>query len=392
MAALEPGFVHRDYQSRNLMWRGDRLTVIDFQDALRGPLVYDLVALLCDSYVDLDAALQDAMIAACAGGATRRRRAAAGVLCVAAQRKLKDAGRFVFIDRVRKNPDFLRWYPQSLVYAGRALRTSGYLELSALIERHLPGFPITRRYQRQRRHTDRWRLEARRQRLAGDAPLGRGLAAVEGTSTLPAFTMVPLLPALSVVVLSALLPHGPSDAHARQGATLIDWRTCAPGALCAGAGGIAEGSAPAPLREDDLPWCVSADDPRCAPLHPDAGRVGNDTTVAFPASQPYAQAAPPAPAHSATWTPRSGLAPRSVSVTESNDLRAARRPLSCHAGGFRRILAGCSAREWKQSHHGERASRRTRRPFPLRKPFNLKRRPFRRCRELPDASAHGDLP
>jgi aminoglycoside/choline kinase family phosphotransferase len=60
---------------------------------------------------------------------------------VAAQRKLKDAGRFVFIDRVRKNPDFLRWYPQSLVYAGRALRTSGYLELSALIERHLPGFP-----------------------------------------------------------------------------------------------------------------------------------------------------------------------------------------------------------------------------------------------------------
>lgn len=143
VAALPQGFVHRDYQSRNLMWAdGQRLTVIDFQDALQGPRVYDLVALLCDSYVDLDAALQDAMIARYAS-ATRQDVAALrhAFFRVAAQRKLKDAGRFVFIDRVRKNPDFLRWYPQSLVYAGRALRTSGYLELSALIERHLPGFP-----------------------------------------------------------------------------------------------------------------------------------------------------------------------------------------------------------------------------------------------------------
>jgi aminoglycoside/choline kinase family phosphotransferase len=143
VAALPQGFVHRDYQSRNLMWAGgERLTVIDFQDALQGPRVYDLVALLCDSYVDLDATLQDAMIARYAN-ATRTDLAALrhAFFRVAAQRKLKDAGRFVFIDRVRKNPDFLRWYPQSLVYAGRALRTSGYLELSALIERHLPGFP-----------------------------------------------------------------------------------------------------------------------------------------------------------------------------------------------------------------------------------------------------------
>jgi aminoglycoside/choline kinase family phosphotransferase len=143
VAGLEAGFVHRDYQSRNLMWAdGERLTVIDFQDALQGPLVYDLVALLCDSYVDLDPALQDAMITRYAQAARRDVAALRRAFWrVAAQRKLKDAGRFVFIDRVRKNPDFLRWYPQSLVYAGRALRTSGYLELSALIERHLPGFP-----------------------------------------------------------------------------------------------------------------------------------------------------------------------------------------------------------------------------------------------------------
>src|SRR6185436_20440650 len=60
---------------------------------------------------------------------------------VAAQRKLKDAGRFVFIDRVRGNPDFLRFFPQSLRYAGRALAQLGERELLGRLGRLLPGFP-----------------------------------------------------------------------------------------------------------------------------------------------------------------------------------------------------------------------------------------------------------
>lgn len=45
-------FVHRDYHSRNLMVVGDRNPgVLDFQDALRGPLGYDLVSLLKDCYI-----------------------------------------------------------------------------------------------------------------------------------------------------------------------------------------------------------------------------------------------------------------------------------------------------------------------------------------------------
>jgi aminoglycoside/choline kinase family phosphotransferase len=53
-AALEQPqvFVHRDYHSRNLMVleSGD-LGIIDFQDAVRGPVGYDLVSLLKDCYV-----------------------------------------------------------------------------------------------------------------------------------------------------------------------------------------------------------------------------------------------------------------------------------------------------------------------------------------------------
>lgn len=44
--------VHRDYHSRNLMLRdGERPGVVDFQDAVWGPVTYDLASLLRDCYV-----------------------------------------------------------------------------------------------------------------------------------------------------------------------------------------------------------------------------------------------------------------------------------------------------------------------------------------------------
>ena len=47
------GLVHRDYHSRNLMVPAadDTLAVIDFQDAIMGPVAYDAVSLLKDVYI-----------------------------------------------------------------------------------------------------------------------------------------------------------------------------------------------------------------------------------------------------------------------------------------------------------------------------------------------------
>ena len=53
-SALEQNqvFVHRDYHSRNLMYQHEGSPgVIDFQDAVRGPVTYDLVSLLRDCYI-----------------------------------------------------------------------------------------------------------------------------------------------------------------------------------------------------------------------------------------------------------------------------------------------------------------------------------------------------
>mgnify|MGYP000499757489 CR=1 FL=1 len=128
LTSLPYGFVHRDFQSRNLMLKDGRLYVIDFQDALWGPYIYDLVSLLRDSYVEfkkeevlkfvdhfLDARKEVGLF--CFDFETTLRHFHLQAL----QRKLKDAGRFVYIDRVKKNPKFLPNIPRSLMYAKEAL-------------------------------------------------------------------------------------------------------------------------------------------------------------------------------------------------------------------------------------------------------------------------------
>jgi N-acetylmuramate 1-kinase len=51
----EPKYIaHRDYHSRNVMLKHGKARVIDFQDARLGPVQYDLVSLLRDSYVNME--------------------------------------------------------------------------------------------------------------------------------------------------------------------------------------------------------------------------------------------------------------------------------------------------------------------------------------------------
>ncbi len=47
-------YVHRDYHARNLMLTDPNPGVLDFQDAVYGPVTYDLVSLLRDAYIAWD--------------------------------------------------------------------------------------------------------------------------------------------------------------------------------------------------------------------------------------------------------------------------------------------------------------------------------------------------
>ncbi len=130
---------HRDFQSTNLLTRGEGYVLIDFQDALMGPAVYDLVALLRDSYVELPYGMVEEL-------ALRFYEARAAELAMSLdefmaffhlqtlQRKLKDAGRFIFIDRVKGNPNFLPFVPATLRYVKDALvRLPNAAPLASLI-------------------------------------------------------------------------------------------------------------------------------------------------------------------------------------------------------------------------------------------------------------------
>jgi aminoglycoside/choline kinase family phosphotransferase len=150
IASWPRAFVHRDYQSRNLMVRkgsperpqtgpAPGLAWIDFQDALLGPRVYDLVALLNDSYQVFDRPFVEARLAEYAdthGLAAPDRAALAREFdLVTVQRKLKDAGRFVFIDRVKHNPRFLEFVEPTIAKVRASLaRLSDDDDMRALAE------------------------------------------------------------------------------------------------------------------------------------------------------------------------------------------------------------------------------------------------------------------
>ncbi|HET9959275.1 MAG TPA: phosphotransferase [Polyangiaceae bacterium] len=130
IAAWPRGFVHRDYQSRNIMVvepHQPELGWIDFQDAMLGPRVYDMVALLNDSYQNFDVAFVSTRLdefgAALGLAALEREALKREFAWVTVQRKLKDAGRFIFIERRHDNPSFLPFFEPTLRKAYAALRS-----------------------------------------------------------------------------------------------------------------------------------------------------------------------------------------------------------------------------------------------------------------------------
>ena len=142
------GFVHRDFQSRNLLMKDGRVRVIDFQDALIGPFIYDLTALLRDSYVFFS---DDETSYFIEYYHIERKKAGLPTPEIGEmeelfylqtiQRKLKDAGRFVYIDRVKGNPKFLQNIPRSLFYAFSAMeRFPEFQRAREVLEGLLEGF------------------------------------------------------------------------------------------------------------------------------------------------------------------------------------------------------------------------------------------------------------
>jgi aminoglycoside/choline kinase family phosphotransferase len=109
-------FLHRDFQSRNLMVCKGRLRLIDFQGGRLGPPAYDLASLLFDPYVDLPDDMKEALFETY----LRRMKIQQQIneedfrhhfWYIALQRALQVLGAFGFLTRVKKKAFFKPYIP-----------------------------------------------------------------------------------------------------------------------------------------------------------------------------------------------------------------------------------------------------------------------------------------
>jgi aminoglycoside/choline kinase family phosphotransferase len=132
-------FVHRDYHSRNLMVSTPNPGVLDFQDAVFGPITYDLVSLLRDAYVEWDEALQIDWAARYWQRARERRLPVADDFgafwrdfeWMGVQRQLKVLGIFARLHHRDGKDAYLKEMPRVMRYLRSAC--SRYDELSPLL-------------------------------------------------------------------------------------------------------------------------------------------------------------------------------------------------------------------------------------------------------------------
>ncbi|MDP3701211.1 MAG: phosphotransferase [Hylemonella sp.] len=141
--AWAPVYVHRDFMPRNLMIPGEkaetRLGVLDFQDAVYGPITYDIASLMRDAFLSwdedfvLDVTIRYWQKARAAGlpvgddfGEFYR-----GVEWMGLQRHLKVAGIFARLSLRDGKPHYLADTPRFIAYIRATC--SRYIELKPLL-------------------------------------------------------------------------------------------------------------------------------------------------------------------------------------------------------------------------------------------------------------------
>jgi len=145
-------FVHRDYHSRNLMITRERNPgVIDFQDALAGPVGYDLVSLLKDCYISWPRERVERWVSAYRaklvkhGGAAGKdeREFLRWFDLIGVQRHIKVLGIFARLWYRDGKAGYLPDLPLTLEYVrDTARRYPELAPLSQIVEKHfVPGLP-----------------------------------------------------------------------------------------------------------------------------------------------------------------------------------------------------------------------------------------------------------
>jgi len=112
-------FLHRDFQSRNIMITGRKIGILDWQGGRLGPLAYDLASLLIDPYTKLTVPEKEGIYNTYRELLRRKRPQVLASFersfpYLAIQRNLQILGAFSFLSRVRGKTYFERYIPGAL--------------------------------------------------------------------------------------------------------------------------------------------------------------------------------------------------------------------------------------------------------------------------------------
>ncbi|MBU1172533.1 MAG: phosphotransferase [Proteobacteria bacterium] len=114
------GFMHRDFQSRNIMVKDQSCHIIDFQGGRMGPVQYDLASLLIDPYAGIDPVMQDEFLSfflEVYSGITPVHRAdfIENYIHVRITRNLQMLGAFGYLSRVKGKKQFEAFIPPAVI-------------------------------------------------------------------------------------------------------------------------------------------------------------------------------------------------------------------------------------------------------------------------------------
>lgn len=132
------GFLHRDFQSRNIMVKADGYYVIDFQGGRIGPVQYDLASLLIDPYVALPPGIQQDLVHYYIQRLSRRIDVTKelfldGYRYCSVTRNLQILGAFSFLSKVKNKPIFESYIPAALASLRRNLQRIDPKEVGGLM-------------------------------------------------------------------------------------------------------------------------------------------------------------------------------------------------------------------------------------------------------------------
>lgn len=139
------GFVHRDYHAENLLWLPGRaglarVGLLDFQDAMLGPVEYDLASLIHDPRRAVSPLAAESALAAflAATGANPDETRARIAVC-SVQRSLRIIGRvFTRLCLHSGRTSYLRFIPPTWVALQRELQHPALAEVRAVLDGVLP--------------------------------------------------------------------------------------------------------------------------------------------------------------------------------------------------------------------------------------------------------------